>query len=279
MLKRILVVTGLLASVSCAAGEEIDISQLHANGTSGSGGDSMTSIPGNSGGSDVGNNGGSVGTGQSGSNVPSSSGGNGGSGTPQGDASTGSAGHGGAGGTGSSGAAGSGGSAVLPVSDAGFVAGFSVLYKATDNHATTHYVNVELHAKNGGSSPINVGELKVRYYFTDEVKKTPKITIEWSHVTTAGANADLAVSSAVSAVVPAAATADTYIEFGFSGGHSSLLPGESADFSWHMNGPNEGTDVYTQSNDYSFDAAKTAVTTWDHVVALRNGIVVWGTPP
>ena len=165
------------------------------------------------------------------------------------------------------------------MSDAGFVAGLSALYGAADSHATTRYVEVELHARNGGTATIQVGELKVRYYMTDEVKKAPIITINWSHVTTAMANGDLAVSSAFSPLVPAGTNADAYVEFGFSGGHPMLGPGESADFSWRLNGPNQSTDVYTQTNDYSFDAAKTTPTTWDHVVILRNGTVVWGTPP
>ena len=46
-----------------------------------------------------------------------------------------------------------------------------------------------------------------------------------------------------------------------------------------MNGPNQATDIYTQTNDYSFDASKTSVTTWDHVVLLQNSTVLWGTVP
>jgi endoglucanase len=71
-----------------------------------------------------------------------------------------------------------------------------------------------------------------------------------------------------------------YIEFGLSStGHPTLAPGDSADFSFRMNGPNQATDIYTQSNDYSFDSSKTALSTWNHVVLVQNGTVVWGTPP
>jgi hypothetical protein len=50
-------------------------------------------------------------------------------------------------------------------------------------------------------------------------------------------------------------------------------------FSWQMQGPNPAQDVYTQTNDYSFDSSKTTLTSWTHVVLLRNGSVIWGTPP
>jgi cellulose 1,4-beta-cellobiosidase len=87
------------------------------------------------------------------------------------------------------------------------------------------------------------------------------------------------VSATSSSLVPASTGADTYIELSLSSAHTQLGPGESADFSWRMNGPNQATDIYTQTNDYSFDASKTSVTTWDHVVLLQNGAILWGTVP
>jgi len=121
--------------------------------------------------------------------------------------------------------------------------------------------------------------LKARYYFTDEVHLAEQMTINWSHVTTSGANADLTVTSAFALVVPAVNDADTYIEFGFSSDHSLLGPGESVVFSWQMQGPDPAKDLYTQTNDYSFDDSKKTLTAWSHIVLFQNGSVVWGTPP
>jgi hypothetical protein len=157
--------------------------------------------------------------------------------------------------------------------------GFSVLYGVQNSNATSPYIECELHAKNSGTSMVTLSELKVRYYFTDEVKKAPQITINWSHISTSGANQSLSVGATPGTVVPAATGADSYIEFGLSSSHSMLGPGESADFSWRMNGPNQATDIYTQTNDYSFDASKTSVTVWDHVVLMQNGSILWGTVP
>src|SRR4030095_14897582 len=88
-------------------------------------------------------------------------------------------------------------------------AGFSVLYGVTNANTSSPYVECELHGKNSGASPTPVSELKFRYYFTDEVHKPPQITINWSHVTTAGASGDLTVTPAVVLLSPAAAGADT----------------------------------------------------------------------
>jgi hypothetical protein len=141
-------------------------------------------------------------------------------------------------------------------------------------------VQCELHVKNTGTSAAQVAELKLRYYFTDEVKKTPQIMLNWSYLCTPGnCGNSMMVTSVVASNVPPATRADTYIEFGLTSPHASLGPGESADFAFQMQGPNPATDVYTQTNDYSFDSSKTTPSLWPNVVLLQNGNVAWGAPP
>ena len=183
---------------------------------------------------------------------------------------------GGAGGTaGASGAGGSGGT----TQDAA-TTGLSVRYGALRTQASSAYLQCELHADNTGTSSVPVSELKLRYYFTDEVMKTPQIAINWSHVCVPGNCAStLAVTFTVHALTPPATGADTYLEFGFSSNHPTLGTGDSAEFAFQMQGPDPATDIYTQTNDYSFDSSKTTPSIWQQVVLLQNGTVVWGTPP
>ena len=270
-----------LACAGCAEAEELlPGDPIHRGGSGGSGQASSSAttfgngsgIGGSSGPSGSSTTGGASGAGPSGSGGPS---GGGSGGAPQIDA-----GNGGAGGTsGAAGASGSGGGTVM--SDAGFVAGMQVLYAVQTSAATSAYIECELHAKNGGTSTVAVSELKLRYYYTNEVVgKTPMITLNWSHITTGGANQTLDVTSTVNPLVPAKSNADWYVEFTLaSASHTNLSPNESGDFSWRMNGPNQATDIFTQTNDYSFDVGRTTPQQWDHVVLLRNGTVVWGTPP
>ena len=58
-----------------------------------------------------------------------------------------------------------------------------------------------------------------------------------------------------------------------------LVTGDSARFVFQMQGRNPALDVYTQTNDYSFDPSKTSLTAWPKIVVLQNGNVAWGTPP
>jgi hypothetical protein len=157
--------------------------------------------------------------------------------------------------------------------------GLSVLYQVGASASTSAYLGCEISITNGGTSSPAVSSLKARYYFTDEVHLTEQMTINWSHISTSGADADSTVTAAFAPLVPAATDADTYIEFSFSSGHSSLAPGEAFVFSWQLQGPDPAKDVYTQSNDYSFDASKTSLTSWSHIVLLQNGSVVWGQLP
>jgi hypothetical protein len=303
---------GLLLCAACAAGEEIDLTKIGkptttagsgaggaagtggmaaagGGGTTGGSGGSATggTGAGGTGGSGGGSTGGSGGvtggsggvTGGSGGSATGGTGGTGGGGGARdaGNAGTGgtvpTGGTGGTGGT--SGTGGSGGG----TTDAS-TAGLHVLYAALKTQTSSPYVQCELHAKNNGSTPAQVSELKLRYYFTDEVKKAPQIMINWSHVCAPGnCSHSLTVTSAVMPNVPPAASADSYIEFGFSSGRPSLGPGDSADFTFQMQGPNPASDLYTQTNDYSFDGAKTALSPWPNIVLLQNGMVVWGMPP
>jgi len=159
-------------------------------------------------------------------------------------------------------------------------AGLSALYAVGTSAATSAYVGCEIAVQNSAAAAVPVSSLVARYYFTDEVHLPPQITIQWSHISTSGPDVDLTVTTTVASLSPAVVGADTHIDFAFSSSHSMLGRGESAVFSWQMNGPAPDKDVYTQTNDYSFSASKAAPPTpWDHVVLLQNGSVVWGKQP
>jgi hypothetical protein len=165
-------------------------------------------------------------------------------------------------------------------SDAPPYVGLSVLYKVEVATATGAYLGCQISVKNSGTGTPALSALKARYYFTDEVRLTPQMHINWSHISTSGADInDLTVTSAFTPVMPMRPGTDTYIEFGFSSGHAMLGPGESAVFSWQMQGPDPAKNLYTQTNDYSFDSSKTSLMSWDHIVLLQNGTAVWGRVP
>jgi len=167
--------------------------------------------------------------------------------------------------------------------DAVAATGLTVLYSVGDASSTSAYIGCTLSVSNGGSTPVDVSSLELRYYYTAEdtagAKPTPQMTIQWSHVSTSSADQPLSVTSAFNSYSPSTSTADAYVAFDLSSGHSTLAPGEAAVFSWQMQGPNPATDVYDQTKDYSFSASMSALTPWSHVTLYQSGALAWGTPP
>ncbi len=134
---------------------------------------------------------------------------------------------------------------------------------------------------NNSSNPVNLDDLTLRYYFTNEVTASLTTSINWANIgVTGGSSAGFPTGDIALAVVPMSmpvASADTYVEFSFTGGE--MLPaGRFVQFSWRVQ--DFMSQNFTQTGDYSFDAAATAETEWQNVVLLYQGqSVVWGVPP
>lgn len=147
---------------------------------------------------------------------------------------------------------------------------FQAELKIDSNTDQSAYVNGELHITNIGPA-IDPTGLKIRYYFTSEVPNK-SITVRWAN--TAG------FTGATASIVPmqaaeATATADYYIEFVPTGANFS----GTGVISYQMQADNAASDKFTQSNDYSWNAAATTKTPTDKIVILQGDTVVWGVPP
>lgn len=200
-------------------------------------------------------------------------------GSPSAGSSAGGAAAGGKGGTSAGGSSAGSASAGAPAGGATGATGFYVQYQNMKTASSSPYIGCLLRGINNGSATVAVNQFKLRYYFTDEVVKPPQISIGYSHVAIPGSQGSLTVTNTVAKLPTPTATADTYIEFSFSSGdHPMLAPQEVLEFTFQLQGPAPNTDVYTQNNDYSFEASGT-LETWAHVVLYQGSAIVWGTPP
>ncbi len=157
----------------------------------------------------------------------------------------------------------------------------AVEYKVEVSGATSSYVSAELLVTNESVNAVQLSDLKVRYYFTNPFG-TPTMTEQWYHIAPVGggSNQNLSVSAMFYPISPSLTGADTYVEFSFSSSYEkALAPGDACDFSWQFQSPDTAQDHYTQTDAYSFNAADTSLTSWNHVVALVAGSLAWGTPP
>jgi hypothetical protein len=191
--------------------------------------------------------------------------------------SVGSAGSGGAatGGTGGSAGTSTGG-------DGGPVTGFSIQYKVENTSASGTAIGSQLWIVNSGTSAVNLNDLTLRYYFTNEVTASLMQNVNWANVGPVSGGANMNLGSGELTIkterMPAAVTgADSYVEFGFNAAGKMLAPGSRVQFSWTVQ--NFGSQNFNQTGDYSFNAGYTSQTNWQNVVLFQGQSVLWGVQP
>lgn len=184
--------------------------------------------------------------------------------------STSTSGSGGGGGGAGSGGAGGGGS---PIEDAGTDAptptGLRVQYKASATGATTNELKPHFNIVNDGPDTVALGELTLRYWYTLEPGSTTEVfACDYAQI---GCGQVMAAFAAASG-----ANADHALEITFAGG--SLAAGQqTGEIQARFHKDNYSN--YDQTNDYSFDPAKTSFADWDKVALYHNGALVWGIEP
>ncbi|MEV4946837.1 cellulose binding domain-containing protein [Streptomyces sp. NPDC053755] len=125
---------------------------------------------------------------------------------------------------------------------------------------------------NTGSSTVSLSQVKVRYYFKAEAGASYTYACSWAvkgcaHIT--GTFGTLANPTA---------TADRYLEVGFTAGAGTLAPGaDTGDMQLRFHRSN--WQPLNQSDDYSFGPAQTTYANWPKVTAAVGGVNVWGTAP
>jgi hypothetical protein len=211
--------------------------------------------------------------GSSGSGIGTGSGGvagKGGSSASGGSVSSGGATQGGS--SGQAGTAAQGGTGPVAVD------GLSIKYKALNAGARAAAIECQVVIANTGALTIPLSEFTLRYYFTSEVP-APIVEINWAGLNPGFTDLKGSLVTSFTKLVPSAPGADSYVDLGFSGSAPAISPGKTAEISWKAHA--EGYAIeFIQTGDYSFDASKAIEpVAWEHVVLLRNGNVVWGSPP
>ena len=182
---------------------------------------------------------------------------------------------GGTSGGGTSGAGGSGGSA--PVFDTGVCAvnpTMSLSYKQSN---TGQQITGQYQFINTSSTPIPVASLKIRYFFTDEHTEGWMTSIYESQLD----NPYLPLGTTTLTIVPLTTPlegADSYTEIDFTS-TGNIAMGSTGTVSWDMQPNGYNAPFQIQSNDYSFNAADTAFTVWDHIAIYQGSTLVWGCVP
>jgi endoglucanase len=151
------------------------------------------------------------------------------------------------------------------------VLGLKAQYLAGNTNATTATLAPHLRVVNTGTQPVALNTVTIRYWFTADGASASN----WACDYTPDGCTNL--TGHFVGVSPARTSADTYLEVGFNttrvlnpGGVTGDLQDRvfKSDFS-----------SYTQTNDYSFNAADTSYADSTTVTVYASGKLVWGTEP
>ncbi len=153
-----------------------------------------------------------------------------------------------------------------------------VQYQAGVATATTNSPHPAFKLINLGTATINLSDITIRYWFTNDGAASEAAVVDFA---TNSANVQIQGNMTTTFTAVTRAGADTFLQLGFTAAAGTFTGnGGTAVVDARFNSLNPSFGItYTQTNDYSFDATKTALTDWTHVTVYRLGVLIWGIEP
>jgi hypothetical protein len=162
---------------------------------------------------------------------------------------------------------------MMTCSAAGCQTCWKVQYKNEDP-GNTQWTGQTFNIVSIGTTSVPLSQLKIRYWF-DADGRTPSAPPVCNSAWMIGCSN---ITLAYVAVSPPRTGATHYLEVGFTTSAPTLAVGAQTSgiqTSFHY----DGWFTVNRTNDYSFDASKTALADWTRVTLYHNGNKVWGTEP
>ncbi|KKZ70411.1 cellulose binding domain-containing protein [Streptomyces showdoensis] len=169
---------------------------------------------------------------------------------------------------------GSGVLAALPVSSASAAGeGLAVQYRTSASGATADQSEPWLKLRNTGSAAVDLSQVKIRYYF-----KADSPTAQYRFACSWAVKGCSVITGTFGTLGSPTATADRYLEIGFTPAAGSLAAGaDTGDMQLRFY--QSTWQTLNQSDDYSFGGAQTSYADWTKVTARLAGTTLWGTAP
>jgi len=130
---------------------------------------------------------------------------------------------------------------------------------------------------NIGSEPINISDIKIRYYFTTESDKTLIFECHWAQLTKTWQTITNSVANRFVIMTSPVIGATHYAEIGFTNTDAVLMPGQEIEM--HVQIHKQDWSSFAQGDDYSFNSTASGYIDWPRVTGYINGILSWGVEP
>jgi endoglucanase len=151
--------------------------------------------------------------------------------------------------------------------------GLKVQYRVGDSGAPNdNQIKPHLQIINTSATNVPYAELEVRYWYTTEGAQTQSYWCDWAVVHCAN------LHGALVKLPHAVYGADSYLSIKFNAGAGTLAAYASSGEIQNRFNKSDWSN-YNESDDYSYDASKTAFADSTRVTLYRNGALVWGAEP
>lgn len=161
----------------------------------------------------------------------------------------------------------------LPATASAAADGLSVQYRTSASGAQADQAEPWFKVRNTGAGALALHNVKIRYYFkADSANATYRFACSWAVKGCAN------ITGTFGTLANPTATADRYLEIGFTSGAGSLAPGaDTGDLQLRFY--QSTWAPLNQSDDYSFGASQTSYADWSKVTAQLAGTTLWGQAP
>ncbi len=146
----------------------------------------------------------------------------------------------------------------------------SVSYKCGTTDTIKNTIRSSINIKNTGTVPIDLSDIKLRYWFTNDGNQQNSFTCEYAALGTSN------VTGSFSNINSPVEGADTYCEIGFTSEAGKLSPGGSTGaIPFRI----EGVSDYDKTNDYSYDSKMTELGDNTKITGYIKGELKYGIEP
>lgn len=147
-----------------------------------------------------------------------------------------------------------------------------VLYKCGETDSATNTVRAAIKIQNTGTRPLNLANIKLRYWFTRDSEEIPAFETDYVQLGSSK------VAGTFGNITPGVSNADSFVEIRFNADAGSIAPGADTgeiQFKFFK----EGYISYNQVNDYSFEPALKEFAENRKITAYANSALCYGLEP
>jgi hypothetical protein len=149
-----------------------------------------------------------------------------------------------------------------------------VQYLAADSNMMANDIKPHFQIQNNGASPENLSALTLRYWYTAQGSTSQAFACDYAPPAFGDCSQVQATFVAMTTAKP---KADHYMEISFTSG-SIPSGGGTGELQTRFHDTNFAVN-FDQTQDYSFNASDTSLTTWTQVTLYVNGTLAFGVEP